>query len=78
MMQDYDLIQLSGRARLKADATWLMLKGAGYAAVFVLAICLVVVAIAAVGRSLPAQSREAPDPTPTSFMIAPAGPVQTA
>ncbi len=56
------------RTRLTADITYLMLKGAGYAAIFCLAIWLVIAVIAGIGRALPPESRDAQDPTPWSAL----------
>ncbi len=50
------------RTRLSADITYLMLKGAGYAAVFCLLLWLVIAVIAGIGRALPEESRDTPDP----------------
>ncbi|KIN75492.1 RC-LH1 core complex protein PufX [Sulfitobacter guttiformis] len=71
MSDNHDYLGTSNNAtfRLRADVLTLMLKGAGYAAVF----CLVVGAFLAVtiwiGGLLPAESKEAPDPTPLSFVL---------
>jgi len=59
----------SARFRLSADVTLLMLKGAGYAAVFCLAIWFLIAAIHGVGKWLPDESRETEDPTPLSFIL---------
>ena len=56
------------RTRLTADITYLMLKGAGYAAIFCLAIWLVIAVIAGIGQALPPESRDAADPTPWSSL----------
>ncbi len=61
-MDDDNILNLEGRTRLSADITLLMLKGAGYAAVLVLAIWLVIAVIAGIGRALPEDSRNTPDP----------------
>ncbi|SHH09347.1 Intrinsic membrane protein PufX [Cognatiyoonia sediminum] len=61
-MEDDNILNLEGRTRLSADITLLMLKGAGYAAVLVLAIWLVIAVIAGIGRALPEDSRNTPDP----------------
>tara|TARA_R100001369_G_scaffold83708_1_gene116188 strand:- start:808 stop:1047 length:240 start_codon:yes stop_codon:yes gene_type:complete len=55
--------------RLRADVMSLMLKGAGYAAIFCLAVWFSLAAIAWVGKLLPEESRETPDPTPFSFNL---------
>ncbi len=59
------------RSRLTADITYLMLKGAGYAAALCLAVWLVIAVIAGIGRALPAESRDADDPSPWSYLSAP-------
>ena len=62
-MSDNDnILGTDGCGRLTADATYLMLKGAGYAMLGTLALVLIVVVIAAVGRALPPESRDTPDP----------------
>ena len=61
-MEDDNILNLEGRTRLSADITLLMLKGAGYAAVVILAIWLVIAVIAGIGRALPEESRDNPDP----------------
>ena len=55
--------------RLRADVMSLMLKGAGYAAVFCLVIWFGLAATAWVGKMLPDESRDTPDPTPFSFNL---------
>jgi len=57
-----DILGTDGRGRLTADITYLMLKGAGYAMVFCLAVLFTVLIIAAIGRALPEESRDTPDP----------------
>ena len=52
------------RARLRGDITLLMLKGAGYAAVFSLTVVLFVAFFAWVGSLLPEESKQQPDPNP--------------
>ncbi len=61
-MEDDNILNLEGRTRLSADITLLMLKGAGYAAIAILAIWLVIAVIAGIGRALPEDSRNNPDP----------------
>ena len=61
-MEDDNILNLEGRTRLSADITLLMLKGAGYAAIAILAIWLVIAVIAGIGRALPEDSRSTPDP----------------
>ena len=74
---DYLGTHESPKFRLTADVTALMLKGAGYAAVFCLALWFCIWAVAAIGRLLPEESRETPDPTPFS-MVLPLGGTPTA
>lgn len=55
--------------------TWIlgqMMRGAGYAALVVLGIGLLIYAIYLFGLLLPADSKTAPDPTPESHLAAPA------
>jgi len=70
MMSDdkINILDQSERFRLSADITLLMLKGAGYAAAAILVLWLVVAVIAGIGKALPEQSRETPDPTPWSAL----------
>ena len=72
MNNDETMLGMSRKSRLMADVTFLMLKGAGYAMAFALAIWLIIAVIAAIGRQLPEASRSASDPTPLSFVIEPA------
>ncbi|MBS1301960.1 RC-LH1 core complex protein PufX [Loktanella sp. SALINAS62] len=68
-----NLLGISSRSRLAGDVTMLMLRGAGYALVVVLAIWATIAIIAFVGRALPEESRQQPDPTPlSSHMTIPA------
>ena len=55
--------------RLTADITALMLKGAGYAALFCLVIGIAYAVLVGVANLLPEDSKFAPDPTPTSMLI---------
>lgn len=55
--------------RLRADVLSLMLKGAGYAAIFSLVIWFALTAIYWVGGLLPDESRETEDPTPFSSLM---------
>ena len=61
-MKNDNILEMSEKSRLSADITLLMLKGAGYAAVFVLVLWLVIAVIAGIGRALPEESRQNPDP----------------
>lgn len=71
MRNDDTLLGMSRKNRLAADVTFLMLKGAGYAAALVLGIWLVIAVIALIGQQLPEESRGASDPTPLSYLTAP-------
>jgi len=55
------------KLRLSGDVLILMLKGAGYAAIFCLATWFFIWAFYAIGMLLPEESKEAEDPTPFSF-----------
>ncbi|MCF2871550.1 RC-LH1 core complex protein PufX [Octadecabacter sp. G9-8] len=59
----------NGDFRLTADVTALMLKGAGYAAIFCLVLGLAYAVLIGISNVLPEDSKFAPDPTPTSMMI---------
>lgn len=62
-MSEHDnILDMDNKTRLSADITYLMLKGAGYAAIFVLAVWFIIAVIVGIGRALPEQSRETPDP----------------
>lgn len=54
--------------RLTADVTALMLKGAGYAALFCFVIGLAYAVLIGISNLLPEESKFAPDPTPTSMI----------
>ena len=69
MSDKTNILGTTERSRLYGDVTILMLKGAAYAAIVVIGIWLTVVVIAAVGRALPEESKQQPDPTPLSFLI---------
>ena len=69
-MQEHDnILDMDSKTRLSADITYLMLKGAGYAAIFVLALWFIIAVIAGIGRALPEQSRETPDPINRSSLV---------
>ncbi|NNE53725.1 MAG: RC-LH1 core complex protein PufX [Sulfitobacter sp.] len=55
--------------RLRADVLALMLKGAGYAALFCFGVGFLLWAIYAIGLLLPPESKEADDPTPFSYHL---------
>ena len=70
-MSDQDSIlnlNLSRRARLTAEVTYLMLKGAGYAAVVFFGTWIGIAIIASIGRSLPEGAQNNPDPAPQNFI----------
>jgi len=58
-----------GSFRLRADALALMLKGAGYAMIFCLAVWFIIWAFVAIGKLLPEESKEQDDPTPFSYIV---------
>lgn len=58
-----------GNFRVTADVTALMLKGAGYAAIFCLVLGLAYAVLVGISNVLPEDSKFAPDPTPTSMII---------
>ncbi|MGB5865122.1 MAG: RC-LH1 core complex protein PufX [Sulfitobacter sp.] len=49
--------------RLRADVFMLMMKGAGYAAIFCIVIGVFLAVTIWVGKALPPESKEAPDPS---------------
>jgi|TARA_B110000908_G_scaffold157948_1_gene198570 hypothetical protein len=49
--------------RLRADVLALMLKGMGYAAIFCIVVGVFLTATIWIGSLLPAESKEAPDPS---------------
>ncbi len=70
MTDHHDYLRTGGRSfRLTADVSILMLKGAGYAAVFCIALIIVAWAFVGIARILPEESKQAPDPTPTSAFL---------
>ena len=71
MNNDDFMLNMNRKSRLRAEVTFLMLKGAGLAALVFFSIWIGVAIIAAIGRALPEDSRSAPDPTPLSFVILP-------
>lgn len=62
MSDNNDYLGVEGRSRLYGDVTLLMMKGAGYALVFCLILWFVIAVIAGIGRALPEESRDTPDP----------------
>ena len=71
MKENHDYLVASERSsfRLSADVMALMLKGAGYAAVFCLSVWVILTVIMWLGLALPEDSRDRPDPTPFSFIM---------
>ena len=57
-----EVLGISNRGQLTASILMLMLRGAGYAMVFCLALLFTILIIAAIGRALPEDSRFTPDP----------------
>ena len=57
------------KLRLRGYVLMLQLKGAGYAAIFCLALALSVWALYAIGKLLPEESRDTPDPIIRSELI---------
>ena len=65
-----DLLRLGRRGQLTANITWLMLKGAGYAAILVFGLWLGIALLNLLGNwLLPEDRLFTPDPTPWSVMI---------
>ena len=58
---------------LRGDVLMLMLRGAGYAAIFLLAMLILVWGLYAIGLLLPEESRDTEDPTPFSHVIEDSG-----
>lgn len=68
MSDNHDYLRTGdGDFRLRADVLALMLKGAGYAAIFCLAVGFFIWVLYAVGLLLPEESRDTEDPTPFSY-----------
>ena len=70
--ENINILEHSERTRLSADITYLMLKGAGYAAIACLLIWFVLAVLAGIGRALPEESRDTPDPINRSWTAMPA------
>ena len=70
-MVEHDYIQESPTARLRNWVLSEMLRGAGYAALFLLAIGIFYAIIWGVGQMLPSDSKNAPPPMPYSALEAP-------
>ncbi len=69
-MSNNDLmLGMTDKTRLRASVTYLMLKGAGYAAVAVVTIWIALAVIAWFGRAvLPEEAQLADDPAPQAFV----------
>lgn len=64
MSDNHDYLGTSDNTfRLRADVLALMLKGAGYAAIFCLVVGVFIGGTIWVGSLLPAESKESPDPS---------------
>jgi hypothetical protein len=64
MSDNHDYLGTSDNTfRLRADVLALMLKGAGYAAIFCVAVGVLLGATIWIGSLLPPESKEAPDPS---------------
>lgn len=61
--------ETSARSQLTSEGLGLMMKGAGYAAVFCLFLLIAYGVLWGISAALPSDSKEADDPTPTSFLI---------
>lgn len=62
MSDNNDYLGVNDQSRLYGDVLILMLKGAGYACVFCLILWFVMAVIIGIGRALPDESRDTPDP----------------
>ena len=62
-------------SRLRADGLALMMKGAGYALAFCLALIVIGAILTGIAALLPEASKERPDPTPVSQLTQPAAEV---
>ncbi|MEM6277613.1 MAG: RC-LH1 core complex protein PufX [Pseudomonadota bacterium] len=69
MSDKENLLNMTETQRLRYDILGLMMKGAGYAAGLVLAVWAFIYVIYLVGLLLPAESKEAADPTPLGFYL---------
>lgn len=71
MSDQNSMISMSRKSRLRAEMSYLMLKGAGVAALVFFGGWIAIAIIAAIGRQLPEDSRGAADPTPLSYVVSP-------
>lgn len=71
MSDNHDYLGTSNNStfRLRADVLALMLKGAGYAALFCVVVGVLLTVTIWIGKALPPESKEAPDPTPLSLVL---------
>ena len=69
MSDNTDFLRTGDRTfRLRADVFLLMMKGAGYAAIFCIAIGITAAIVMGISGILPEDSKQAPDPTPFSAL----------
>ena len=70
-MSDHNdnMLNMSETQRLRYDILGLMMKGAAYAALLIVAVWAFIYLIYLVGQLLPPESKEAIDPTPLSFWL---------
>ncbi|MEM9853798.1 MAG: RC-LH1 core complex protein PufX [Pseudomonadota bacterium] len=69
MSENNNMLNMSETSRLRMDVLGLMLKGAGYAALFVIAVWAFVYVFVVISWFLPEESQNAADPTPLSFWL---------
>ena len=67
--EEDDVLRIGRRGQLTANITFLMLKGAGYAAAFLLVVWFSIAILAWIGRLLPEESRDTPDPINRSDVV---------
>lgn len=70
-MAEHDYIQETPTARLRNWVLSEMMRGAGYALMFLVAIGVFYAIVWGIGQLLPAESKNAPPPMPYSALIAP-------
>ena len=70
-MAEHDYIEQSPRARLRGWVLSEMMRGAGYAFVFLLALILIYSVLWGVGQFLPEERLNTPPPMPFSALEAP-------
>ena len=69
MSDDHNYLRPEGTSRLYGDVLLLQLKGAAYAAVVLLVLLAGYMILLGISALLPPESKEALDPTPTSFLV---------